>query len=190
MSLFVAGMIVGAGLVAGLLVAISEQKRAELRRRRATVPEDLSSAASQRSRAARTKSVPVAGNEQEAGAVSAITRAVAYREILDSLGDDLDSDIAEWEAVLEDFPQVIGAHDSGFADDRICEPVGETSNESAATTHFPTREKITSPNRTRRIAAEERGMIQRLMNTGFAPEEIALWLNLPLERVQEFLPRR
>jgi hypothetical protein len=32
-------------------------------------------------------------------------------------------------------------------------------------------------------------MIQRLLKTGFAPEEIALWLNLPLERVQEFLLR-
>jgi hypothetical protein len=124
-----------------------------------------------------------------ASTVSPESRAAAYREILDALGDDLDEDIAEWEAVLQDFPQVIGAEEFRTVDDRPQEPLVETAHETTASASQPTREPITTPPRTRRISADEQDMIQRLLRTGFAPEEIALWLNLPLERVQEILLR-
>lgn len=184
MSIFIAGAIAGASLIAGLLVALSEQIRAESRRRREAVRDEqcpgnvVSPTGTPRSNA-----VPAAAT------VSPESRAAAYQEILDALGDDLDEDIAEWEAVLQDFPQGIGAEDLRAAEDRSHEPLVETAHETTAAELLPNHEAITPPNRTRRISADERDMIQRLLRTGFAPEEIALWLNLPLERVQEFLLR-
>ena len=187
MSLFIAGAIAGAGLVASLLVAMSEQIRAELRRRCDVRCDEQRSDES--ARLAGPHRLPTASvatsspkaQQRAANPVSAETRAAAYREILDALGDDLDQDIAEWEAVLQDFPQVIGAAELRATDERPSEPVLETA--------IPDAESITPLSRTRRISAEESGMIQRLLRTGFAPEEIALWLNLPLERVQELLLR-
>ncbi|MFM9965470.1 MAG: hypothetical protein ACKV2Q_30150 [Planctomycetaceae bacterium] len=184
MSLFIAGAIAGASLIAGLLVAMSEQVRAGLRRRRVVAADEQRPVnVSHQNGTVRGNSVPTKTT------VSPESRAAAYREILDVLGDDLDDDIAEWEAVLQDFPQVIGAEELCALDDRSYEPLVETAHETSAADSLPARESITPPHRTRRIAAEERNMIQRLLRTGFAPEEIALWLNLPLERVQEFLLR-
>ena len=187
MSLFIAGAIAGAGLVASLLVAMSEQIRAELRRRCDVRCDEQRS--DEAARLAGPHRLPTASaatsspnaQQRAANPVSAESRGAAYREILDALGDDLDEDIAEWEAVLQDFPQVIGAAELRATDERPFEPVLETA--------IPDDESITPPSRTRRISAEESGMIQRLLRTGFAPEEIALWLNLPLERVQELLLR-
>ncbi len=183
MSLFIAGAIVGASLIAGLLVALSEQLRAKLRRRRKAEP------SSPAVRLAGPHRLPANAGATKIATVSPESRAAAYREILDALGDDLDDDIAEWEAVLQDFPQVIGAEELRVTDDRPYEPMVETAQETTAATPLPACESMTPPLRTRRISADERDMIQRLLRTEFAPEEIALWLNLPLERVQEFLQR-
>ena len=184
MSLFIAGAIAGASLIAGFLIAMSEQLRINLRRRREIKLDKTRSCdfVSQREPKQAT-ATPTATK------VSPESRAVAYREILDALGDDLDDDIAEWEAVLQDFPQVIGAEEFRAADDPSYEPMVETAQETTAAAPLPECESMTPPHRTRRISADERDMIQRLLRTEFAPEEIALWLNLPLERVQEFLKR-
>lgn len=179
MSLFIAGVIAATGLVAGLLVAVSEQLRAKLRRRR--VAEQLSATQSARPNAAEKSA-------SDCVSASAESRAAAYREILDALGDDLDDDIAEWEAVLDDLPQVIGAEELRQTEDRASELALEASQETASKLSSP-REQVIPPLRTRRISDDERDMILRLMRTGFACEEIALWLNLPLERVQELMMR-
>ena len=183
MSLFIAGAIAGASLIAGLLVALSEQLRAKLRRRR---KDELSRPAAG---LAGPHRVPANAAAKKIAAVSPESRAASYREILDALGDDLDDDIAEWESVLQDFPQVIGAEELRAADDRPYEPMVETAQGTTAAAPLPASESMTPPHRTRRISADEHDMIQRLLRTEFAPEEIALWLNLPLERVQEFLRR-
>lgn len=185
MSLFIAGAIAGVGLIVGLLVAMSEQIRAKLRWRDefARERQQLEDGSRQIRLDPAESTAKVMPQRQvrvrDAATVSPISRAAAYREILDALGDDLDQDIAEWEAVLQDFPQVIGAEEILPAADQSLKP----------TKFAPEHEEDNAPHRTRRLTAEERGMIARLLNTGFAPEEIALWLNLPLERVQEFLPR-
>lgn len=183
MSVFMAGTVAGASILVGLLVVMAEQLRVALSRRR-EVERDVPCVANviKPNGVRRGNAVP------SAATASSDSRAVAYREILDALGDDLDDDIAEWEAVLQDFPQVIGAEELLATDERSHEPMVETAHEAAAAA-LPEHETITPLHRTRRVSADERGMIQRLMRTGFAPEEIALWLNLPLERVQEFLPR-
>lgn len=183
MSLFIAGAIASASLIAGLLVAVSEQIRVGLCRRREAVRDEQHPAdVAGQSERPRSKAAPTA-------TVSPESRAAAYREILDALGDDLDEDIAEWEAVLQDFPQVLGTAEPLAREDQPHEPMVETAHEMQAADSLPVRETITPLHRTRRVSEDERGMIQRLMRTGFAPEEIALWLNLPLERVQEFLLR-
>lgn len=180
MSLFIAGAIAGASLIAGLLVAMSEQIRVALCRRR-----DEQCLAN----VIGPSGVPLCSGVSEASTVSPESRAAAYREILDALGDELDDDIAEWEAVLEDFPQVIGAEDVLAEDARSHQSMVETAHESTIADSLPAHKSMTPLHRTRRVSAEECGMIQRLLRTGFAPEEIALWLNLPLERVQEVLLR-
>lgn len=180
MSPFVLCGIVVLACVASLCVALSEQLRAESRRRRADKVERLGSVEAHSIDASLTGlHWPVDSSQQPAPAVrsaasvTAETRAATYRNILDLLGDDLDQDIDEWETVLQDFPQVRFPNES---------PRRES--------HEPAADKFTQPNRTRRVSAEEREMIVRLSNTEFADEEIALWLNLPLERVQELLNRR
>ena len=184
MSVFMAGTVAGASILVGLLVVMAEQLRVALSRRR-EVERDVPCVANviRSNEARRGNAVP------STATALPNSRAVAYREILEALGDDLDDDIAEWEAVLQDFPQVIGAEELLAADERSHEPMVETAYETTAAESLPKHETITPPHRTRRVSPDERGMIQRLMRTGFAPEEIALWLNLPLERVQEFLPR-
>lgn len=182
MSLFIAGAIAGTSMVAGLLVAMSEQLRVQSRRRREA---ERSHAAGPALPQAATKSV---GDASDSAPVSAESRAAVYREILDALGDDLDDDIAEWEAVLEEFPQVIGAEHLCQPDDQAAERAFESPQETASKLSVPQR-KFTAPPRTRRVSADEHDMILRLLRTGFACEEIALWLNFPLERVQELLPR-
>ena len=182
MSILIAGAIFGAGLLASLLVAVSEKLRNNMRRRRESVRV-----------AGMQPHFPLAAAKaiSEPRAVPALSpelRAAAYQEILDALGDDLDEEIVEWEAVLDEFPQVIGAEELLDRRQPACEPIAETTEMPASDQRVFSEKKFTAPNRTRRIIAEERGMILRLMKTGFAPEEIALWLNLPLERVQEFLP--
>ena len=187
MSLFIAGAIAGASLIAGLLVALSEQMRAKLRRPRGAAGEAQPSSSAER--LAGPHRIPANAAAKKNATVSPESRAAAYREILDALGDDLDDDIAEWEAVLQDFPQVIGAEELRAVDNRPYEPMVETAHETMAAASLPECESMTPPHRTRRISADEGDMIQRLLRTEFAPEEIALWLNLPLERVQEFLWR-
>ena len=191
MSLFIVAAITSAALLAGLFVVLSEQIRATLRQRRAAAPERLHAARDERVPGPhrKTESAKSANISRDAAESSTNARAAAYYEILDALGDDLDQDIAEWEAVLEDFPQVIGAEELRDETRTSREPVAETSQQTESATVRPSEDQLTTPLRTRRIEAEERGMIIRLSNTGFAPEEIALWLNLPLERVQELLIR-
>jgi hypothetical protein len=179
MSLFIAGAIAGASVLAGLLIALSEQIRAELRQRREAAGPEYQTIQP-------TRITPTPRVGCPAQAVTDAERAAAYHEILDALGNELDQDIAEWEAVLEEFPQVIGADEFRSADERPREPIAKIA---AAERPRSEPEPITPLQRTRRLSADERGMIQRLLKTGFAPEEIALWLNLPLERVQEFLLR-
>ena len=192
MSLFIVGAITGAALLAGLFVILSEQIRATLRHRQAAVPDRLHAAHDERAPGPHRKneSAKSTNATRDAAELSAKSRAAAYYEILDALGNDLDQDITEWEAVLEDFPQVIGAEELRDEGRTSREPVAERSQQTESPVLPPTPEQFTAPLRTRRIEAEERSMILRLSNTGFACEEIALWLNLPLERVQEVLPRR
>lgn len=188
MSLFVVGVIAALGIVAGLIATLSEQIRVEVKRRQceerdellldqtdlqAPRPTDLPSAKKTRT------------NHRSTVTPSHEDRAVAYRNLLDSIGDDLDRDIAEWEAVLEEFPHVLLADDQISAQEKPASRVAEET----CLDRFADAEKAASPKRSRRIDPEERGQIVRLLNTGFAPEEIALWLNLPLERVQELLER-
>lgn len=188
MSLFVVGMMAAMGVVAGLIATLSEQIRVEVKRRRSEAseqlqqhqPDDLtqqfaSIAPPKKSDTDRTNAVTLSHED----------RAVAYRSILDSFGDDLDRDIAEWEAVLEEFPQVLLASDSHSAEER---PDLQVTEETCMD-RLTDAEKTVAPKRSRRIDPEEQGQIVRLSNTGFAPEEIALWLNLPLERVQELVSR-
>ncbi len=184
MSLLIAGAIASASLIAGLLVSMSEQIRVKLRRRREAARDEQHPAnVVGLSESRRSSPVPPATTP------SPDSHAAAYREILNALRDDLEEDIAEWEVMLQDFPQVIGVEELRAADDQMHEPMVETAHETTAADSLPARETITPLHRTRRVSADERGMIQRLLRTGFAPEEIALWLNLPLERVQEFLLR-
>ena len=187
MSLFIAGAIAGASLLAALLVGLSEKLRSLARQRRSVLATPLSGRNRRDSASATTP--PPHAKRPAASPVSAESRAAVYQEILDALGDDLDQDIAEWEAVLHEFPQVIGSAELLDTDDRFAEPVVGIASEAASTAESPMLEPISSQHRTRRICAEEQGMIHRLLRSGFAPEEIALWLNLPLERVQELLFR-
>jgi hypothetical protein len=180
MSIFIAGAIAGASLIAGLLVALSEQIRPRIGRRGVV---HLTPPRRPAERVAGTHRGTASVAAQQNVAAASISRAAAYREILDALGDDLDEDIAEWEAVLQDFPQVIGADELLAAE----VPMIDTAQETTAEVPQPDCKPIRPPQRTRRISADEQDMIQRLLRTEFAPEEIALWLNLPLERVQEFL---
>ncbi len=184
MSLFIAGAIAGASMIAGLLIAMSEQIRVALCRRR-----DVARDEQRLANVISPSGAPRSNVAPEATTVLPESRAADYREILDALGDDLDDDIAEWEAVLQDFPQVIGAEERLAVDNRSHQPMVETAHETTAGESLSDHEMITPLHRTRRVSADEKGMIQRLMRTDFAAEEIALWLNLPLERVQEILLR-
>ncbi len=188
MSLFVVGVMAAIGVVAGLIVTLAEQVRVEVKRRRIIVREERvlhrsENLAPQFSRATSTEKTE--HSSASFAAPSHEDRATAYRNILDTLGDDLDRDIAEWEAVLEEFPQVLLADDNLAVDER---PLSRITEETCQD-RLSESEKTVTPKRSRRIDPEERGQIVRLSNTGFAPEEIALWLNLPLERVQELLGR-
>ncbi len=113
-------------------------------------------------------------------------RVAAYAGLLWSLEDDLDRDIAKWEAVLSDFPQVVFPENDGVVD------VGSfraKRNESSQASRIAD-DQSSSPNRSRRPSNDERSLIVRLTNSGFAPEEIALCLDLAFERVQEVLDGR
>ncbi len=185
MSLVVVGMIAVVGVVAGLTVTLAEQIRVEVQRRRSVVCEERI----QHSAVKLTQRV-APPTKSDVSAASFVTpsheeRATAYRNILDTLSDDLERDIAEWEAVLEEFPQVLLAEDNSAIEDR---PFARITEETCLD-RLSEAEKTVPLKRSRRVDPEERGQIVRLSNTGFAPEEIALWLNLPLERVQELLNR-
>lgn len=183
MSLFIAGAMAGASLLAGFLIGLSEKLRSSVRRQRLGTATELHERQ-------RQDGVPAAASlpDTRRGEDTAETRAAAYREILDALGDDLDQDTAEWEALLQDFPQV-STEQHRETDERLAQPIVETTSETARPAASPKSEPVFSQSRTRRILAEERGMIHRLSRSGFAPEEIALWLNLPVERVHELLFR-
>lgn len=188
MSLFMVGVMAALGVVAGLIATLSEQIRVEVKRRQSEAseqphlhrPDDLTQPFV--SVAPPRKSDT---NRTQAATPTLEDRAVAYRSILDSFGDDLDRDIAEWEAVLEEFPQVLLADDSLVAEEQ---PASRVTEETCLD-RLTDAEKSVPLKRSRRVDPEERGQIVRLSNTGFAPEEIALWLNLPLERVQELVNR-
>ena len=185
MSLVVVGLIVVVGIVAGLTVTLAEQIRVEVKRRRA----DLCKEQVQHSVENLTQRV-AQPTKSDVSAASFVTpsheeRATAYRNILGTLSDDLERDIAEWEAVLEEFPQVLLAEDNLAIEDQ---PFSRITEETCQD-RLSEAEKTVPLKRSRRVDPEERGQIVRLLNTGFAPEEIALWLNLPLERVQELLNR-
>ena len=166
MSTFLACLIAAIAFLAGLLVAMCEQIRVALRFRDATARAEQASCdvelAGPHFAVRQAASLPQNAVKRRVSATAPEARAAMYRQVLDCLGDDLDQDIAEWEAVLEEFPQVLFSGD------------------------VPTSEE---PQRSRRVDWEEQSMIVRLSKTGFAPEEIALWLNLPVERVQEILNR-
>ena len=122
------------------------------------------------------------------GSKAPAQKAAAYRNVLDSFGDDLEQDIAQWESVLCDFPQVLFP-DAADLPPPVEQPDSEEKPNRRKRRSKKGREKVVSPERSRIVLPEERDMIGRLAKTGFAPEEIALWLNLPLERVQELLRR-
>ena len=186
MSLFVVGMIAGIGVLAGLMVTLAEQVRVAVTRQRAVVRTDQIARAPELTGPHFVRAATPQENTTSHGTSSAPEdRATAYRHILDNLGDDLDRDIAEWEAVLEEFPQVLLADECLVSEDRPSPLVSELEYQN----RLPVDDMATGPKRSRRVDPEERGQIIRLLNTGFAPEEIALWLNLPLERVQELLDR-
>jgi hypothetical protein len=176
---FIAGVIAGTELVTGLLVALLAQCRAKFSRRRAAKCLNPTQPA-----LPNATSTSASGNNDSAS-VSAEFRAVAYREILDALGEDIDADIADWEAVLQEFPQVIGTSELCEDDGRIVEKIVETENDPSAVPTQLTRESVAPLSRTRKLSAEEQSLILRLLHSDFASEEVALWLNLPLERVQE-----
>ena len=187
MSLFVVGMIAGIGVLVGLTVTLAEQVRVEVRRRRAAVCEAESAVPDVRLAGPHfaVGSTTAKTSREQVSSVSPEARAAAYRQILDSLGNDLDQDITEWEAVLNEFPQVLLADELLASEDQPSPQVSELT----CLDRLSAEEQTPAPKRSRRIEPEERGQIIRLSNTGFAPEEIALWLNLPLERVQELLSR-
>ena len=186
MSLFVVGMIAGVGVLAGLMVTLAEQVRVAVKRQRAVVRTEQVTRQTEFTGPNFPRTALPSNNATSRDACTAPEdRATAYRHILDNLGDDLDRDIAEWEAVLEEFPQVLLADDCLAFEARSSPLVSEPEYQN----RLPAEDQAAAPKRSRRVDPEERGQIIRLLNTGFAPEEIALWLNLPLERVQELLDR-
>jgi hypothetical protein len=188
MSLLVVGLIAGMALIMGLIVTLAEKIRAVRHGRKIAAGDNGAVVRAELRGPQFVKSSRTPRTSTERTALSATAqedRASAYRQILDRLGDDLDQDIAEWEAVLDEFPQVLLADDNLATDERSSPMISEETCQD----RFSPEEQTVEPKRTRRIESEERGQIIRLSNTGFAAEEIALWLNLPLERVQEVLGR-
>jgi hypothetical protein len=113
-------------------------------------------------------------------------RVSAHAGLLRSLEGDLERDIAEWEAVLSDFPQVVFPEDDSAVDERPSRAMRSKSSQASRIAD----DQSSSPNRSRRPSKDERSLIVRLTNSGFAPEEIALCLDLAFERVQEVLNGR
>ena len=112
MSLFVVGTIAGIGVLAGLMVTLAEQVRVAVTRQRAVVRTEQIARGPELTGPHFVRAATPQENTTSHGTSSAPEdRATAYRHILDNLGDDLDRDIAEWEAVLEEFPQVLLADD-------------------------------------------------------------------------------
>lgn len=179
MSVFIATAITGVTVLATLCIAASEKTRLRQIQKRAADPQRLPDTITARP-PGKHQARPITPSTADDKA-----RAAAYREILEALGEDIDEDIAEWEAVLQEFPQVIGASELYEDDGRIAEPIVETEDDPSAYPAPVTQESVAPLSRTRKLAAEERSLILRLLQSDFAPEEVALWLNLPLERVQE-----
>ncbi len=125
------------------------------------------------SRRDKTATVPTASD----------ARVAAYAGLLRSLEDELDRDIAAWEAVLSDFPQVASLENDGAVD---VGPFRAKRNEWSQASCIAD-DRTSSPNRSRRLSKGERSLIVRMTNSGFAPEEIALCLDLALKQVQEVL---
>ncbi len=186
MSLEFGMTVAGLGALAGWLVVLSEQVRAGLllRRERTRV-----TAQSPILAGPHWNATPVATAQSATlSSIAPAQKAAAYQNVLDSFGHDLEQDIAQWESVLCDFPQVL------FPDAADLPPPVEQPDSAGKPTRRKRRskkgrEKVVTPERSRIVLPEERDMIGRLAKTGFTPEEIAMWLNLPLERVQELLCR-
>ena len=193
MSPLVVLTIIASGLLIAVSVAVLEQVRVAVRRRR-RMDSSKSESIKTDQLAGPHWAMAVAarlgisrGSERKSveSAVPEI-RAASYRRVLDSLSDELDRDIAEWEEVLQDFPRVSRREEPSDPSEHWQNPTVEPvpSGLPSVSPGF------NSPHRTRPILEEERGQIVRLSNSGFAPEEIALWLNLPLEKVQELVLRQ
>ena len=183
MSLEFGMAVVGLGALVGWLVVLSEQVRAGLLLRReptrATAQSSVLSGPHWNSAPAQAAAL---------AAIAPAQKAAAYQNVLDSFAVDLEQDIAQWESVLCDFPQVLFP-DAADLPSPVERPDSAEKPKLRKRRSKKGREKVISPERSRIVLPEERDMIGRLAKTGFAPEEIALWLNLPLERVQEFLRR-
>ncbi len=188
MSLFLACLIAAIAFLASLLVAMSEQIRVALSHRNATAGDEQTSCdvalAGPHFAVSQSTCLPQNAVKGRVSAAMTEARAAVYRQVLDQLGDDLDQDIAEWEAVLQEFPQVLFPDDLSIAEDRL-----GRQNDIARPPVAPLDDHISPPLRSRKVDLEDRSMIVRLSKTGFAAEEIALLLNLPLERVHEVLSR-
>jgi hypothetical protein len=179
MSVFIATAIVGVTVLAALCSSASQKTRLRQIQNRDADPQRLPD----------TTAARPPGKHQARPSTSSTAadkaRTAAYREILDALRENLDEEIAEWSAVLQEFPQVIGASELDADDGRIAEPIVETEDVPSAYPAPVTQEAVAPLSRTRQLSPEERSLILRLLHSDFAPEEVALWLNLPLERVQE-----
>ena len=189
MSAFLACVIALTAFLAGLLVVMSEQIRVAFRRRVSTAENERASCGTESAgpqfTVRQATSLPQNAVNGRVSSAAAQARVRVYRQVLDRLGDDLDQDIAEWEAVLQEFPQDLFSGDVSTSEVPDLELNDIERQQSAA----PIDDQMTEPLRSRRVDSEEHAMIVRLSNTGFAPEEIALWLNLPVERVHEVLSR-
>lgn len=186
MSLFVGLMFVVCGLLSAISIALLERLRVEMRRQIAPLgsrDESRSAISSPPTLPApqvlKLDRSPAMCRQSESPSATEI-QVANYRQMLDDVADDLDRDIAEWEAVLDDFPRTFG-HINSLADDDV-----DPFRLEPGLSSIPFGD-ANLPARTRHVESEERGQIVRLTKSGFAPEEIALLLNLPLERVQEIV---
>lgn len=172
------------GVGAGLCVALLERFRSVFRYRHAVPRKTSQGEASALQEPSCTNRRQPSTNSRSVNESSNSAKAVAYQNLLDDVAAELDRDIAEWEALLEDFPRV--PEPGGRRDEQTVLRAEVTSRKAAE----PSEREFHFQKRTRPISPSEHSMIVRLSNTGFAPEEIALWLNLPLERIYETLNRR
>ena len=189
MTLLAVTVIAGAGIVMSVLVALAERFRSRwlqihVQSCTPAITIDPHSAVGARSRNAvfEVTKESLLGDYSESPATSH-QRVFVDRQLLEILEDDLQQDIAEWEAVLNDFPQVIGA--SAFIDRADFSVSPDNDVPSAA----PRRDlqPLGSDPESELHSSEEQGMIMRLARSGFSPSEIAVWMQLPMEFISRVL---